>query len=135
MSTFLDVDLTTVDTSFKLVPVGVYNALITEFELRTNEDGTLKDVKFTYVLRQGPTDGIGMEMVEFINPANEFGIKKLKLLALATNVPFDAQHIDLDAFVNTSVNITVIHKADKKDATTMYANIKKYDPAVDAADL
>ncbi len=129
MADYIEVNLEEVDLSFRLPPVGDYLGGIDTYELRRNEDGTLKDVQFSLTLLAGPAEGIGMKVKDNQDPNHEMGKKKMKMLALACGVPFDAQKINLEPFIGQQTGIRIVHRPGK-DKETMFANVSKYFPAV-----
>jgi len=126
MPTWLDVDLEDVDLSYKLPPVGKYTALVQSYEIRHTDEGTTRDILFKFTLLSGEDDGVGMVIRDYFNMNNEIGLKKLKQLAIACGVPFDATRIDLELFLNRQVVIKIIHKP-AKEGDKIYANISIYE--------
>jgi len=122
---YIEINLVDVDLTYKLAPVGDYHASIDTYEFVSKDDGSLRYIKFSFTLIQGIEDGIGMVIVDNIDPNHEVGQKKLKMLAIASNVPFDRQRIDLQPFLGQMIGVKLVHKSGKT-ADTVFCNISKY---------
>ena len=127
MAEYIEVDLESVDLSFKLPPIGDYKAAIDSLEVIRNDDRTIKHVKVTLVLLEGPEDGIGMKLNDNQDPNHEMGRKKMKQMALACGVPFDSHKIDIEPFLGQQCGVKIVHKSGK-DKETMFANVSKFFP-------